>query len=72
MSDKQTVRVGGGTKLQGTLPLDEERRNRPKRSWPPSSARSWTGATRKEADAAHAREALGLLGGQRSPIQLPS
>jgi hypothetical protein len=26
----------------------------------------------EEADAAHAREALGLLGGERSPIQLPS
>ena len=53
----------GGTKLQGTLPLDEQPRTRPKRSWPPSSAAFLDRDGAEEADAARAREALGLLGG---------
>jgi ATP dependent DNA ligase domain len=60
---QQTVRVGGGTKLQGTLPLDEERRNQAEEELAAELRAFLDRGDAEEADAAHAREALGLLGG---------
>ena len=53
----------GGTKLQGTLPLDEERRNQAEVELAAELRAFLDRDDAEEADAAHAREALGLLGG---------
>jgi hypothetical protein len=53
----------GGTKLQGTLPLDEQRRNQAEGELATELRAFLDRDDAKEADAAHAREALGLLGG---------
>jgi hypothetical protein len=56
----------------GTLPLDEQRRNQAEEELAAELRAFLDRGDAEEADAAHAREALGLLGGERSPIQLPS
>jgi hypothetical protein len=53
----------GGTKLQGTLPLDEQRRNRAEGELAAELRAFLDRDDGEEADAARAREALGLLGG---------
>jgi hypothetical protein len=53
----------GGTKLQGTLPLDEERRNQAEEELAAELRAFLDRGDAEEVDAAHAREALGLLGG---------
>jgi hypothetical protein len=53
----------GGTKLQGTLPLDEQRRNQAEEELAAELRAFLDRDDAEEADAAHAREALGLLGG---------
>jgi hypothetical protein len=52
----------GGTKLQGTLPLDEQRRNQAEEELAAELRAFLDRDDAEEADAAHAREALGLLG----------
>jgi hypothetical protein len=53
----------GGTKLQGTLPLDEQRRNQAEGELAAELHAFLDRDDAKAADAARAREALGLLGG---------
>jgi hypothetical protein len=53
----------GGTKLQGTLPLDEQRRNQAEEELAAELRAFLDRDDAQEADAAHAQEALGLLGG---------
>jgi hypothetical protein len=53
----------GGTKLQGTLPLDEQRRNQAEGELATELRTFLDRADAEAADAACAREALGLLGG---------
>jgi hypothetical protein len=53
----------GGTKLQGTLPLDNQRRNQAERELVAELRAFLARGDGEDADTAHAREALGLLGG---------
>ena len=53
----------GGTKLQGTLPLDEQRRNQAEGELAAELRAFLDRDDADEVDAAHAREALDLLGG---------
>ena len=53
----------GGTKLQGTLPLNEQRRNQAEGELAAELRAFLDRDDAQPADAAHAREALGLLGG---------
>jgi hypothetical protein len=53
----------GGTKLQGTLPLDEQRRSRAEGELAAELRAFLDRDDAEEADTAHAREALSLLGG---------
>jgi hypothetical protein len=53
----------GGTKLQGTLPLDEQRRNQAEGELAAELRAFLDRGDAETADAARAREALGLLGG---------
>jgi hypothetical protein len=53
----------GGTKLQGTLPLDEQPRNQAEEELAAELRAFLDRDDAEEADAARAREALGLLGG---------
>lgn len=52
----------GGTKLQGTLPLDEQRRNQAEGALAAELRAFLDRADVEEADTAHAQEALSLLG----------
>ena len=53
----------GGTKLQGALPLDEQRRNQAEGELAAELRAFLDRGGAEEADAARARGALGLLGG---------
>jgi hypothetical protein len=53
----------GGTKLQGTMPLDEQRRNQAEDALAAELRAFLDRADAEEADTTHAREALSLLGG---------
>jgi hypothetical protein len=52
----------GGTKLQGTLPLDEQRRNQAEEELTAELRALLDRGDGDDADIARAREALGLLG----------
>jgi hypothetical protein len=53
----------GGTKLQGTLPMDEQRQSQAEEELAAELHAFLDPDDAEEADAARAREALGLLGG---------